>query len=100
MKAAQLSLLAPALSPPGIGPAALPEPCGHGALNDRDRRESAFQAFDLPSDYCRGKPGPPGAMSASVGAALVLFQKIVPVVVLAKLRLPLVWKVTGTAEAT
>ena len=47
--------------------------------------------------YCRAVPPPPGAICASVGATAVAFQKIVPATPLAKLRLPLVWKVTGVA---
>ena len=50
--------------------------------------------------YCSAVPPPPGAICASVGATAVAFQKMVPVVVLPNERLPLVWKVTGTALTT
>ncbi len=47
--------------------------------------------------YWRAVPPPPDAIWASVGAAAVLAKKIVPTVLDAKLRLPLVPKVTGMA---
>ena len=47
--------------------------------------------------YWRAVPPPPDAIWASDGAAAVLEKKIVPTVLDAKLRLPLVPKVTGMA---
>ena len=61
---------------------------------------TSVRAMDEVPAYCRAVPPPPGAISASVGAAAVAFQKMVPTVVLPNERLPLVWKVTGTAVAT